>query len=149
MLRHSERRVAAALVFDAERHVGRTLQLDVDGVAAEDLVEHLTADVDRRYQAVAVVVAHRRFAAFLPVVLHGLLLDVVGKLILCHDVRLAVGEVADFADEDVLSGERVVLDGTGDVIRILELDARLVAHPERVVASLSLSGEAEADKRYC
>ena len=115
-------RLSSPARFHAECHVGGTLQLDVDGVAAENLVKHLAADINRRYQRVAVAGAHCRLAAVFPIVFDGLFLNEIGILLLRHDVRLAVGEVADFADEDILSGYRVVLDGAGDVIRILIWD---------------------------
>ena len=146
LLCHGQRRVAAALVFHTERHVGGTLQLDVDGVTAENLVEHLAANIDRRYQGVSVAGAHSRLAAIFPIVFDGLFLNEIGILLLCHDVRLAVGEVADFADEDILPGYRVVLYGAGDVIRIFKLDAGLLALTKWVIVALRVGGVTEADQ---
>ncbi len=126
LLCHGERRVAAALVFNAECHVGRTLQLDVDGVAAEYLVEHLTSHVNWRDERITVAVAYSRLATVFPVVFYGLAGDVVGVLLLGHVIRVLIGEIADFTCEDILSGDGVVLYGVGDVGRLMQGDACLV-----------------------
>ena len=135
------RGIVAEAVLEAEGEVDGALGTDVDGVAAEDGLKGLAANVERRDDGTAVggrtcVLA----TAFLPVLLYAFFVLILKIFALRKSGGGIVVELADAALEGVLSGQRVIDDFGIEVVGVVEVERRLVVEVFQRVARVDRDG---------
>ena len=115
-------RVRDILMLESEEQLRRTLHLKLYTSGTEDLIGRTDIELHiRDVKFLLVVMLH--FAHFLlPVLVHDLPLGIVVVLLLGEHVRRGDIGVADACMEHVDTRLRLVFDGRGDIVRILQVD---------------------------
>ena len=108
--------IATVVVLDAKGEVNRALGTNVDGVAAKDEVESLSANIQRRDDGVAVLGGTGvLLLAGLPVFLYPLAVLVIKIVFLRHCGGDLVLKIAYLVLEGVLTSDGIVYHLVGDV----------------------------------